>query len=83
MPLICTIARLSYEEVPKHTDLHTLSSLGAGGAHPNHIGRDLFDRLVVFPIEAAVKTIRIPVSLSNATKWVDFDMLYPHAFPTL
>ena len=31
-------------------------------------------------VEAAISTIRLPVKLSGILDWIDFDMIYPHAF---
>jgi hypothetical protein len=79
LPTLVTIAGLVYDEEPKHPDILKLSLLGGHGANPNVSKRDLFRRMVRFPIEAAAMAFRLPVKLAGRVSEVDFEMVYPHA----
>lgn len=47
------------------------------GALANNFARDLFNRLVRFPIEDDMFSLRIPVEMPELH--MDFSMIYPHA----
>jgi hypothetical protein len=79
LPLVVTIASMAYDEPPKHPDVLKLSKLGTSGANINISARDLIIRLIQFPIEAALATIKLPMKVRGAVKQINFDMVYPHA----
>ena len=78
LPTAVTIARLAYEGGATHCDLLKLSELGSGGVYLNVALRDLFARMISFPLEAALVMLRLPCNVSGRFKFVDFQMMYPH-----
>ena len=79
MPFIVQVALLVLEDPKGHEDLIAISKLGHGGAFHNTVRRDLWQRLLHFPLEAAIYTIRLPVKLSGLLSYINYDLIYPHA----
>ena len=79
LPFLVTIAGLAYNEPHQHHDILQLSKLGGMGSSPQHMKRDLFKRLLRFPIEAAATFIKVPMKISGVLHDnFDFTMVYPH-----
>ena len=84
LPFIVALAQLLLVEPVNHVDIQKIAELGTGGANIKNSFRDLLRRMVVFPLECAIATIRLPVKLLGKAIRVDFDLLAPHAlFSTL
>ena len=79
LPFIVGLAQLLLVEPVNHVDIQKIAELGTGGANIQNSFRDLLRRMVEFPLECAIATIRLPVKLLGKAKWVDFDLLAPHA----
>ena len=78
LPMVVGISALALTEPANHEDLRKLAGLGTDGAYCNNMLRDLMTRMVIFPIEAALLTLRVPVILNHHLETVDMSMLYPH-----
>ena len=80
MPFIVQVACLVLEDPSKHEDLIAISQLGHGGAYHNTVRRDLWNKMIEFPLEAAIGTIRLPVKLSGLLSYISYDLIFPHIF---
>ena len=67
------------EDPNRHDDLITIPELGHRGTFDNIARMDLWQRMLAFPLEAAIYTIRLPVKLAGLLSWIDYDPIYPHA----
>ena len=79
LPFAVQCAALAYTETPGHPDLKRVSELGSAGACANNYARDLFHRMATFPCDAALCSLRVPAKIYGSVRWVDMDMIYPHA----
>ena len=78
LPLVVEIAMLSVAEPSGHKDMVCLKNLGTAGLYPGNLRRYLYNRLLKFPLEAALQTFEPPVKLFGKLATVDFQLIYPH-----